>query len=221
MDEILQACSPDVLVVGGGHFGKRAVEVLRAGKRPWKIALVDLRAEVVAGFESLGVTPLVGEAVQVLERLMEVGTLKWIVPAVPFHLAHAWVLHRLSGQVKARKIPVPQPLAVPNPLQGQELDLYASYATFRCPEHCIEPKEACTVTGLPRPSPLYRVLGSLEVPGFGVTGLRSRQLGPGVGGVLVKDFLSLFERVNGRTGRWIIYTACRCHGVLSGLEVTA
>lgn len=207
-----------MLVVGGGHFGKRAVEVLRAGKRPWKIALVDLRAEVLDGFLALGVAPLAGDAVQVLERLMEAGTLQWIVPAVPFHLAHAWVLHRLS---KARKIPVPQPLAVPNPLQGQGLDLYTSYATFRCPEHCIEPKEACTVTGLPRPSPLYRVLGSLEVPGFQVTGLRSRQLGPGVGGVLAKDFLSLLERIKGRPGRWIIYTACRCHGVLSALEVTA
>lgn len=208
------------MVVGGGYFGGRAVEALKkVGKRRWNIAVVDLRAELSHRFKPLGVIPLVGDGVQVLDQLLELGWLKWIVPAVPFHLAHAWVLHRLSGRASARKIPIPHPLPVPNPLQGRDMDLYASYATFRCPEHCIEPKEACTVTGLPRPSPLYAVLSCLEVPGHWVTGLRSRQLGPGVGGVLAKDLLALFEKVRGKPGRWILYTACRCHGVLSGLEV--
>lgn len=219
MVDLLEAGQADLLVVGGGRFGARAVEVLRARRKPWRIALVDLRAELTAPFKSVGVIPLAGDGVQVLDQLLESGRLKWIVPAVPFHLGHAWVLRRLSRAAKARKIPLPFSLQVPNPFQGQDLDLYASYATFRCPEHCTEPKEACIVTGLPRPAPLYEVLCSLQVPGFRLAGLRSRQLGPGVGGVLAKDFISLFEKVKGKPGRWILYTACRCHGVLSGLEV--
>lgn len=218
MDEALQAGSPELLVVGGGHFGSRAVEVLKTARRPWKIALVDLKAEIPARFESLGVTPLVGDGVQVLDRLMEAGQLKWIVPAVPFHLAHAWVLRKLSGQARAQKTPVPQPLSIPNPLQGQDQDLYASYANFRCPEHCLEPRKACVVTGLPRPAPLYQVLSSLEVAGHRVAGLRSRQLGPGVGGILARELLSILQRIRENPGRWILFTACRCHGVLSGLE---
>lgn len=221
MDELLEEGPLDVLVVGGGHFGSRAVEVLLARKRPWRLGVVDLKAEPVARLGGRGVKVLVGDALQVLDRLMEAGPPRWIVPAVPFHLGHAWVLRRLSRHGMAHKIPVPQPLQVPNPLQGQHLDLYASYATFRCPEHCTEPKGTCTVTGLPRPAPLYAVLSSLQVPGYMVAGLRSRQLGPGVGGVLAQDLLCLLEKVREKPGRWILYTACRCHGVLSGLEVKA
>lgn len=220
MDELLEAGLPDVLVVGGGHFGSRAVKLLASRKKPWRLALVDLEAEQVARLKDFGVEGLVGDGVAVLDRLLQAGSLKWIVPAVPFHLAHAWVLRRVSGKRKAGKIPVPQGLAVPNPLQGPDGELYTSYATFRCPEHCTEPKEVCTVTGLPRPDPLYRVLGSLRVPGYKVTGMRSHQLGPGVGGILAKELLSVLERVGQGPGRWILFTACRCHGVLSGLEIT-
>ncbi len=207
-----------MLVVGGGHFGSRALEILARRRRPWRIALVDLEAEKVARLCRGAVMGFWGDGVEVLDGLMEKGSLKWVVPAVPFHLAHEWILRRLSRENRGRKIPLPRGLRVPNPIHGQNMDLYSSYATFLCPEHCTEPREMCPVTGLGRPVPLYSLLGGLEAPGFRVSGLRSYQLGPGIGGLRAGDLLSLLETVRGSAGKWILFTACRCHGVLSGLE---
>jgi hypothetical protein len=209
---------PDVLVVGGGHFGSRAIEVLARRRRPWRLALVDLDREKVARVCRGEVMGFGGDGVEVLDGLMETGSLKWVVPAVPFHLAHEWILRRLSREKRGRKIALPNGLQLPNPIQGPNMDLYSSYATFLCPEDCTEPREICPVTGLRRPVPLYRLLGGLGAPGFRVSGLRSYQLGPGVGGIRAGDLLSLLEKVKGSTGRWVLFTACRCHGVLSGLE---
>lgn len=211
--------APDVLVVGGGYFGKRAISVLARRRRPWRLALVELDEEKLAALSFEGVEIFLGDGVKVLDELVEGGSLRWVVPAVPFHLAHEWITRRLSRERGAMKLEVPGGLDVPNPLQGKNLDLYSSYATFSCPEQCTEPKEVCPVTGLPRPVPLYELLGNLKVPGFQVGGVRSYQLGPGVGGVRKEDLLSLFEKVRELPARWILFTACRCHGVLSGLEV--
>ncbi len=183
--------------------------------------MVDLELTRLGPLASENTEVRQADALELLEEIMDRRSAKWIVPAVPFHLAHAWIMRVLSRHRSVKRADLPQGLPVPNPLLGPTGDLYTSYATFRCPEHCMEPKETCTVTGGPRPAPLYDVLCSLKVPGYEVAGLRSRQLGAGVGGILAKDMLSLRGKVMEKPGRWILYTACRCHGVLSGLEVMA
>ena len=68
---------------------------------------------------------------------------------------------------------------------------------------------------------MHDLLGSLSVEGFRVHVIKSRQLAPGVGGYSVGDLKSLMERVeSGGEAKWPVGTACKCHGVISALQVT-
>jgi hypothetical protein len=109
---------------------------------------------------------------------------------------------------------------LPHTWVGSEGSLLVSYADFLCPEDCPEPEDGCTVTGEVR-TPLYQVMRELNVPGFGIHVVQSRQLAPGLGGYPLQDLLDLQRRVlEAGDGRWLIGTACRCHGTITGLEMT-
>jgi len=68
--------------------------------------------------------------------------------------------------------------------------------------------------------PLFKLLGGLEIRDFAIHIIRSRQIAPGLGGYRVKDMIQLLEKVRkGKARKWLIGTACRCHGVLNALEL--
>ncbi|MGQ9653545.1 MAG: potassium transporter [Thermodesulfobacteriota bacterium] len=209
-----------VLVAGTGRFGSRALRELRGRHPRWKLLAVDKKMEALQFWTGQGVETHPGDAVEILDAVMGRSPPRWVVAAVPFHLAHAWLMYRLSSRGRgAQKIPVPGDLPVPNPILGATGDLYASYATFLCPEHCPEPRGRCSVTGEERPMPLFRLLSRLRPSGYTVIGIRSYQLAPGVGGCRAEEMMGLCEAVEAAAGDLLVYTACRCHGVLSGLRV--
>jgi hypothetical protein len=106
--------------------------------------------------------------------------------------------------------------ALPHPWIGSRQEVICSYADFICPEDCPEPEEICTVTGKKRGIPLYELISSKIPEGFQAEVIRSRQLGPGVGGYSFRKLLGLRARISrGKEGKWLIGTACRCHGILS------
>ena len=120
------------------------------------------------------------------------------------------------------QVPVPKSFGLPLPhtWDGSEGSLLVSYADFRCPDDCPEPANRCTVTGKARGTPLYRLLAETEPRGFHMHVIRSRQLAPGVGGYRVRDLKELLEKVSeGRKGKWLVGTACKCHGILTAFEL--
>jgi hypothetical protein len=210
----------EVVVAGVGRFGRRAVRELSARHPGWRIHAIEHDPAKLKGLSRHDWVELhPGEAVTVLDRLLQERSADWIVPAVPFHLAHAWLLHALARHHEVRRIPVPDSLVVPNPYRGRTGDLYTSFAAFLCPEDCPEPKGACTVTGERRSMPLFQLLADLPAAAYRVVGLRSRQLGAGVGGYRGRELLALKEEILNGPGDLLLFTACRCHGVLSGLHV--
>jgi hypothetical protein len=67
---------------------------------------------------------------------------------------------------------------------------------------------------------MYELIKSVDLPGFRVGVIRSRQLAPGLGGYSAGDMKKLVERVgSGGDLKWLVGTACKCHGVISALEV--
>jgi len=144
----------------------------------------------------------------------------WLIPAVPVHLAFQWLLVQLNVGGEARPIPVPAAVdaMVPNPYRMAGGTLYASFATFLCPDACSEPDEMCTHTKKPRPGNLFEVLSHILVPGFQVTVARSLQLAPGVGGYTAGYIRNVLEGIKTRPGAHLIATSCRCHGVIDALE---
>jgi len=211
-----------IYVLGAGHFGSRASRIL-SKNLSHSLTVVDARAEAFAPLEGLAIKRVHRDAVEYLvSETSRLDPETLLVPAVPFHLAFAWLEARLEGRCRLAKIPFPQETGVslPHTWLGSEGSLLVSYADFRCPDDCPEP-EACTVTGEKRDLPLYALLRQIRPPGFRVHVIRSRQLAPGVGGYRLKDLLeaeTYLRPWDGEEG--ILGTACRCHGIVTAFSVT-
>jgi hypothetical protein len=145
---------------------------------------------------------------------------EWIVPAIPVHVAFAWLCRQLAAGGEVTPIPVPTTLdhRVPNPLRDQTGALYASLATFRCPDDCDEPVGECTVTGEHREANMYDLIRRIEVEGHVTRVVRSRQLAPGVGGYRLSVLWSLLEAARSTGKVFLVATACRCHAVVHALR---
>jgi len=51
--------------------------------------------------------------------------------------------------------------------------------------------------------------------------IRSRQLAPGLGGYRVRDLKELLGKVSeAGKGKWLVATACNCHGIVTAMQVT-
>ena len=213
--------TPRFLILGAGRFGRLALERLR-GRWPLSpITLVDRRRPANLNFEGAGVGFIAAEAIDYLAGLDEpAAAAEWIVPAVPVHVVGQWVRLRLAAAGRGAALPVPEALVglVPNPMHGTDGRLYVSNADFLCPDDCPEPEKICTVTGKPRPRVLHAFLAGLSIPGFAMVVVRSRELGPGVGGYRPRDLEEALDRVEAVPGPVLLATACKCHGVIEALD---
>jgi hypothetical protein len=223
--EVSCAFSDDAaIVIGAGHFGKRAVEILssRYGSALW---VVDRDEQALTTLDCSRLGCILNEGVLFLIthfHLLRNDNI--VVPAVPLHLAFEWLKAYQDKRFVIHPLPVPgkmKPL-MPHSWDGRDGSLLVSYADFRCPDDCPEPAHECTVTGKRRGKPMHELLESLSVEGFRVHVIKSRQLAPGVGGYSVGDLKTLQERIeSGGEAKWLVGTACRCHGVISAMEVKA
>ncbi|RJX33963.1 MAG: hypothetical protein C4525_08850 [Desulfarculus sp.] len=208
---------PDVLVIGGGRFGQLAIQRL-----PGRVAaVVEPRPspELRGLAQEQGIRVLIDDGARALEQaLAGPGPLVWVVPALPRHLLLDWLLLTLPN---ARRLALSTGVLpeLPSVMAGPEGQAYLSLADFQCPDDCPEPEGYCTSTGLPREEPLYQALAGLAAPGMHTAVLRSHQLAPGVGGYQAAALLALREGIRGQGGRWLLATACSCHGVLNALEI--
>ena len=211
-----------VVVIGGGRFGERAARILSSDPNR-SVWVVERDEGCGPALAKLPVRLLRRDGVAFLaDTLPRLADEDLVVPAVPIHLAVEWLRRTLDSTANVRIVPVPEALrrVLPHTWIAGDGSLLISYADFLCPEDCPEPEDGCTVTGEVR-TPLYDLFANLEAPGFDVHVIRSRQLAPGLGGYSVADLCGFRDRVLGRPGkRWLVGTACRCHGTLTGLEVT-
>jgi hypothetical protein len=142
----------------------------------------------------------------------------WLIPMVPVHVAYGWLL---SGPLAGKGW---EPAEVPQDLEGLAAlairgpagELYLSQAHHLCPDDCDEP-QICPVTGEER-QPLFLKLAEASRPGLPILVVASRQLAPGVGGYAPLRLVELAETVAEASGPLLIATACRCHGVVHGLQ---
>lgn len=202
--------SGDILVAGGGKVGDRAVETLggRVG------AVIDLDPDPKLARH--GADLVVGAAEKMLDQVLAQGEFKWLVPAAPGHLVAEWLSETAGGE--AVDFPGQYLPTLPFALAAGKGRFYLSLADFACPPGCPEPADKCTHTGQPRGEDLFRRLAGIEAPGWRVASLRSRQLAPGLGGVLVADIIELRRQVAEIAGPWLVCLSCRCHGAVQALS---
>lgn len=208
-----------VWILGGGRFGRLAAERLTRRFREAAILVVDERSErLVPLAEQFGVKTCAENAMEFLDD-HDLDQEVWIVPAIPIHAAFQWLLRRARLAPRAVSIPVPEPVdpQVPNAYRVSDGTVYASYATFLCPDNCSEPEELCTHTREPRRGNLFEELERISVPQYRVAVLRSHQLAPGVGGYTGGQLKTLEKTILEQPGHYLIATSCRCHGVINAL----
>lgn len=211
----------DVLIVGAGQFGARAARLL-SQRSKGTVWAVDRDADRLSGLERLGVKTVLCDGIAFLiEHFHRLSPFSLIVPALPLHLAVEWLKGRREGSFAVERDEFPRELEprLPHVWVGETGDRFVSYADFLCPSDCAEPA-ACTVTGEKRETPLYERLRRLEASGCGVYVVRSRQLAPGLGGYSAGELTKLSGTLS-ETGpeKWLLGTACKCHGVLTAVRV--
>jgi len=208
-----------VWIIGGGRFGLRAAGwLLRQADMSVDVTLVDLDRQCLKKARSLGCATEAGDGVDFLFRKMTQNSRPdWVVPAVPVHLAWEWC-RLILGKNRLLSWPLPDEIAthLPNPMQGNDNQMYVSHADFLCPPNCNEPDDRCTMTGEPRKKDMFRLIAELNVQDIPSFVMQSRQLGPGVGGYAPADLFDLAGQIGRHYGRCLVATACRCHGVISG-----
>lgn len=207
-------------IIGGGRFGRRAVESLSKSAPASHIVVVDtvpLR-DLPSGTEIIqadGVEWLVG-------HFTPDACVDKIIPALPLHLAADWIKKRLSNEhraVSSVEIPDEHLHKFPHPIRLSPSRVVMSHADFICPPECSEPDGICTYTQKRRPISLYRLLEKTLMGEFVSLIVRSRQFASGVGGYLPEDLWRLLERVKKIPGTpLLIGTACKCHGIVDGFS---
>lgn len=209
-----------IWIFGAGKFGTIAARRLKKRYLSAHFLVVDSEAEKLERISNeLGLPVHLEDALSFFTRAQAPNDL-WIVPAVPAHVAYEWMLSELGKAGRVNRVPVPQAVdtQVPNPFRVKSSTLYASFATFVCPDACSEPRDICTFTKEPRLGNLFEVLRGIQVPGYSVVVVRSWQLAPGVGGLTVGYLKEKLAELKVAPGYNLVATSCRCHGVLDALE---
>ena len=210
----------EIWIIGAGRFGRMAADRITGNPH---LVLVDLKEEKLREADGPGRTLVKGDGADYLLEHLRPGEGRlpdWIIPAVPIHLAAEWLL-RVQGEKKLHRIPVPAEIdsLLPHPLRVENGNIFVSHAEFLCPDDCAEPRYTCTFTGKPRKQNMFERLGEIRFPPWQSRVIRSHQLGPGIGGYRVKELFELVEIVENIRGPLLLCTACRCHGVITGLQV--
>jgi hypothetical protein len=210
----------EIWIIGVGRFGQIAFQRLSDAGEDRHFVLVDPEAEKLQRYKDTTATLEVSDGVEFLEKCLKIGRKPdWIIPALPVHLAAEWILLHL-GPTRLRRVPLPSELdpLVPNPIRGSEGNLYVSHADFKCPADCDEPRDICSITRKRRHQNMYDLLLNLSIKPFYSLNIRSYQLGPGIGGYRAEQLLEMKTTVEQATGPVLLSTACRCHGVITGME---
>ena len=211
------------LILGAGKFGRLALERLSKKDAEAVFLIVDRSSQALRAIRDLStaVVELVqAEAAAFLtESLQDNSPWDWLIPAVPEHVAFSWLRQGPLAGPDWKTVAVPPELTTLAPMTicGQEGELYLSRASHLCPDDCSEPQE-CPITGEPRETPLSAELAALEIPGYLIEVVSSCQLAPGVGGFPPGRLLALARHLARLEGKILVATACRCHGVVHGLE---
>ncbi len=209
-----------IWIIGVGRFGSLALKRLSKQHKDWKFVLVDKTMEKLVKAKGPNITIINSDGIRFLkENLNPDAGVSWIIPSLPVHLAGEWCLAQPDhGNLIKTGLSSDIDELLPNPIHGKNGDVYVSNANFLCPDNCSEPENMCTVTKLPRKQDMFSRLESLQYKDYIPIVLRSRQLGPGIGGYSPDQLFSFLKQTRQQKNPMLLCTACRCHGVITAVK---
>lgn len=210
------------VIVGGGKYGCHAIEYLRQKGRGFVVVDTDPNCLAVKRF-SLDVSEPVDPREEYfvrggLPRLLElIDALKpeYVFPTAPVHIAADLVRIRfeLAPWNEAVNAILPMlPEAVV--LQAGRGRLVVSFnRDHDCLEKCAMP-EVCPSSGVRKPCTMTKLIRFASPEAFVLV---SYSMAPGMGALKGSELLELFDWAKKRE-RFVVATACDCHGVLTALQ---
>ncbi|MCP3933359.1 MAG: hypothetical protein GY705_30185 [Bacteroidetes bacterium] len=201
-------------VIGGGRFGNLALERIMKNNPQNIVTIVDINPMEITSHD---VKVVCEDGIHWLyKQINQQRRADVIVPALPLHMVVNWLRIELLPEYSLRNVKIRDKWiqGFPNVIKNGEGQIFMSFADFLCPDSCNEPEKICSYTGLARKENLFSTLRNAFREDLVSLAVRSYQLFPGVGGVLIDDLLNVRDKVIKEIGKNImISTCCRCHGV--------
>ena len=124
-------------ILGAGRFGSLAITRILERKGPQHLIVVDREARSLKSLRVEAVEIFKEDAIEFLSKHPGFGD-EWIVPAIPVHVAFAWLCRQLAPGGRVNPIPAPSIIdhQVPNPLRDRMGGICTSIAAFCCPDDC-------------------------------------------------------------------------------------
>jgi hypothetical protein len=210
------------VIIGGGKYGCRAVELLRSLCRDFIVVDADPNCQARNRFSlkssesfcSKGEYFMQGDLTKVLELVEDLNP-SYIFPTAPVHIA--------ADMAKLRFGLSPW-LEIVNcilPLLPQSIVLHAGHGSivisfnrdYHCQEHCSMP-ETCPTSNVKKPCTMNRLMEYACPQAFLLV---SHSVAPGIGALKGSELLKFFKWAEGKE-KFVVGTTCDCHGVFSAFR---
>ncbi len=238
----------DVVILGGGNFGTRALEFLK--EKGSRIVVIDPYPEckalsfldrevgdvmVLEQLENSEAVFLKGDGVDEALKLLKNGIIPHMfVPAIPVHTTAILVIETLKTvgleakpfEEKTKEVAsrIPEDLIIT--MDEKNAIIVSSFMQDPqgCDPNCLPPPNHCRVTKRHKPAHMFDILrealdGQVD---FGRI-LESEQIGSGVGGYYGQDLYQILEDLKKEKRKEFsigIGTSCTCHGVVNFLKTS-
>jgi hypothetical protein len=213
------------IIVGGGKYGCAAVEYLRKNRRgfvvvdkdPFCLAVKRYRLKSVERVGAEGEYFFEGGIAKVLE-LIECLEPEYVFPTAPIHIAAELARNKFKlapwDEVINCILANLPPSVV---LQAGRGTLIVSYNRDKeCLEKCASP-EVCPTTHKRKPCTMDKLMKFAYPAGIILV---SYQLAPGIGALRGSELLEFFAQVEEKD-KFVVATACSCHGFFTALKKVA
>ena len=210
------------VILGAGKFGLNAALKLSESHKN-HVTVVDIDPVQCKKVNGPKIEVVCREGIHYLAGCMRKrNPPDWIVPVVPLHVAFEWLKTTLAGRFTLKLLPVPEQIVreLPNPVVGEEGQLFISYADFVCPEGCPEPAVTCSFTGKARKGILHSTLEQITFKNYLSVVIHSKQMAPGIGGYRPQALNIARSQVLSSDSPILLSTACKCHGVMHAFQLT-
>jgi hypothetical protein len=210
------------IIVGGGKYGSAAVEYLRRNKRGFVLVDKDPNCLAVKKYKlkSAGHVGTEGEyfregsIAKVLELIEQVKP-EYVFPTAPIHIAAELAKSKFKLAPWEEVIDcIIANLPASLILSVGRGNLIVSYNRDKdCLEKCEAP-EVCPSTRKRKPCTMDKLMNFAYPEG---TVLVSYQLAPGMGALKGSELLEFFAQVE-KKDKFVVATACGCHGFFTALK---
>jgi hypothetical protein len=210
------------IIIGGGKYGCHAIEYLKEKGRGFVVVDPDPNCQAmkcfnlqtrkkISGNGEFYVTGDLPEAIELIDALNP----EYIFPTAPVHIAAdiAKIKFKLTSWIEAINVIVPKLPPTVVLLAGKGKLIVSYNRDHECLEKCNMP-ETCPTSKVKKPCTMTKLMHFACPDGFLLV---SHSMAPGMGALKGAELQEFFKWAETKE-RFVIGTACDCHGVFSAFK---